>query len=205
MSHLRHAIPIYLALISTAAGAPLIVTGGGSGCTLQSDYCQGTNYNSSLLDQYICGDQRLGPVTLPRTVPLGFLVDIYDRFGGTCPGDFLETWYDPHGGWNGTGDWRWPPDSGFSLDVKGEEISANLTLTPGTLIDRFGFETGAFLSPAGAPFMQRSIPPDRLNIGTDARYVVTKLLQGNMLTATAIHIIITSTASFKTLQLRPDQ
>ena len=34
------------------------------------------------------------------------------------------------------------------------------TLAPGTLIDRFGPNTGRFVSPAGTPFSARGLPPE---------------------------------------------
>ena len=48
----------------------------------------------------------------------------------------------------------WPPNHGFMGDP--EEI----TLRPGTIVDRYGPPTGRFVSPQGTPFEARSLPPD---------------------------------------------
>jgi hypothetical protein len=122
-------------------------------------YCNGTNYNASLADTYICGDSRLGPVKLPTKLVLGSLLEIYDRFGGLCPGAFLQTWY------NATecDGWCYPPQDGFSLTSENQTISGNITLNTGILIDRFGSEFGTFVSPAAAPYMQRALPPVNLD------------------------------------------
>lgn len=126
--------------------------------------CAGTDYNVTLLDTYVCGDWRLGPKKLPDMPPLESLVETYDRFGGLCPGEYLESW------WNST-TWRYPEQDGFSLDYtndpKGHPIDGNLTLPVNTLIDRFGKETGAFFSPASAPYMQRALPPSNLDTPQD--------------------------------------
>lgn len=47
----------------------------------------------------------------------------------------------------------WPPDRGF-LDGKADPV----TLTPGTLIDRYGHPYGTFVSPMGEPFTGRALP-----------------------------------------------
>ncbi|MBX3440755.1 MAG: glycohydrolase toxin TNT-related protein [Planctomyces sp.] len=46
----------------------------------------------------------------------------------------------------------YPPNRGFS----GAPVAE--TLQPGTLIDRFGLDTGRFASPAGTPVPMRSLP-----------------------------------------------
>ena len=38
-----------------------------------------------------------------------------------------------------------------------------MRLQVGTLLDRFGGETGNFLSPKGAPYVERALPPVNLN------------------------------------------
>lgn len=129
-------------------------------------YCAGTEINVTLLDTYVCGDKRLGPVKLPDMPPLDTLLVRYDRFGGLCPGLFLESW------WNSTtGKWNYPEQEGFSLDYtndrKGRPIYGNLTLPINTLIDRFGTEYGKFFSPASAPYMQRALPPESLDTPQD--------------------------------------
>jgi RHS repeat-associated protein len=48
---------------------------------------------------------------------------------------------------------NWPPNNGFL----GAPTPA--TLTPGTMIDRFGYNGGSFVSPQGIPYIQRSLAP----------------------------------------------
>ena len=42
-----------------------------------------------------------------------------------------------------------------------------MTLYPGQYIDRFGDEMGSFLSPGGASFISRALPPNSLNTRKD--------------------------------------
>lgn len=121
-------------------------------------YCAGTAGNATLNSTYVCGDSRLGPVVLPTNPPTDGLVDIYDRFGGLCPGQFLATYYD-----ESAKSWIYPPDDGFQLDTAGDPIAAEMTLPVGLLIDRFGSEYGSYASPAAAPYMQRALPPSNLD------------------------------------------
>ena len=127
---------------------------------LSASYCTGTSLNLSLAETYICGDSRLGPVVLPQFfLPLDPILDIYDRFGGLCPGAFLERWFNTTSKW-----WDYPPLNGFSVDEDtGKIVAANLTLQTGTFVDRFGSEYGSFLAPAAAPYLQRSLPPSNLD------------------------------------------
>ena len=52
-----------------------------------------------------------------------------------------------------------------------------VTLQPGTLLDRYGYEGGSFVSPEGVPYAQRSLAP-----GTEAKpyhvYEVVKPIEG---------------------------
>ena len=86
---------------------------------------------------YICTDERLGPVQLPRIMPMLSFINNYDRFGKLTPGAFLEKWTLPE-----NGKWRYPPFDGYALDVKGKPISGTITLAVGTKVDRFGEESG---------------------------------------------------------------
>ena len=52
----------------------------------------------------------------------------------------------------------WPPNRGFD----GNPIKVKLE--PGTLIDRYGYDGGTFVSPKGIPYTERSLP-----IGTDQK------------------------------------
>ena len=159
----------YLTLASALACLAPAVSGAGpvpapdieaSRCSpLRRDYCAGTASNATLARTYVCGDPRLGPRVLPRGLPLGTELQSYDRFGGLCPGPFLAAWY------NATAaGWNYPPQDGFSVaDATGLPIEGNLTLGAGALLDRFGSEYGSFTSPAGAPYMQRALPPSNLD------------------------------------------
>ena len=123
--------------------------------------CTGTTptKSSNASHYYVCGDDRLGPRVLPWRLPLLSLVSNYDRFGGLTPGEFLKTWKDPATGW-----WKYPPQGGFLLNADGRPINGTAVLRKGAKVDRFGDETGRFLGSADAPFAQRAIPPDALNV-----------------------------------------
>lgn len=138
--------------------------------TKASAYCAGTEYDASMVDTYICGDKRLGPVVFPQDPPLDSALESYDRFGGLTPQQFLEKWWDPdYANRDGSkGAWKYPPQEGFSLDISvtsflPRPIAGNLELTNGTLVDRFGGESGRFLGAYGAPYIQRALPPDNLD------------------------------------------
>ena len=60
----------------------------------------------------------------------------YDRFGGERPGVFLSKWTNPDGSY------KYPPQNGFQLTVTEQPILGNMTLLPGTKVDRFGSEYG---------------------------------------------------------------
>ena len=51
----------------------------------------------------------------------------------------------------------WPSNGGF------QRVNI-MTLRPGTIIDRYGPETGTYVAPAGVPFTQRSLPPEHINL-----------------------------------------
>lgn len=82
--------------------------------------------------------------------------------GDLTPREFLDKWRDPK-----TGFWIYPPHDGFQLDTDGKPIKGNMTLKKGFKVDRFGYERGRYVSAADAPFAQRALPPDALNICTD--------------------------------------
>lgn len=84
----------------------------------------------------ICQDPRLGPVHLPTVLPLLSFIADYDRFGGEQPGDWLKHWTDEKG------QFVYPPENGFQLDLAGKPILGNMTIQPGTKLDRFGSESG---------------------------------------------------------------
>ncbi|MEU8118750.1 TNT domain-containing protein [Spirillospora sp. NPDC049024] len=116
---------------------------------------------------YVKRDPRLGPVRLPRHGYFGFLLRGYDRYGPLSPSQFLYQYWDeskvPPG-------WRYPPDDGFAhqlRDINSRPARFRVRLRAGQFIDRFGAETGRFLSPAGASFASRALPPDSLNTRAD--------------------------------------
>ncbi|KAB5549586.1 hypothetical protein GE09DRAFT_920996, partial [Coniochaeta sp. 2T2.1] len=122
-------------------------------------FCKGTNFNAALTKNYTCGDARLGPAALPTKLPLDPLTDIYDPFGGLCPGQFLARWFNTT-----TGRYNYPPFDGFALDTKGKAIKADFVIEHGAVLDRFGLEPhGDFLAPAASPYMQRAMPPSSLD------------------------------------------
>ncbi|KAK4174527.1 hypothetical protein QBC36DRAFT_38741 [Triangularia setosa] len=127
-------------------------------------YCRGTAYDPSQTWKYLCGDSRLGPARLPKYEPLDSITEFYDRFGGLCPGAFLDAWFNTTGnGW-----WHYPEEDGFVVADDGLPIKGEVTLETGTLLDRFGGEaTGTFVSPAGAGYQQRALPPTNLNTPDD--------------------------------------
>lgn len=89
---------------------------------------------------------------------LQLLIQGSDPFGGLCPGEFLSRWFNTTSGY-----YNLPPASGFALDVDGNPMKANFVLHPGVVLDRFGSEHGAYVAPAAAPYMQRSLPPSSLD------------------------------------------
>ncbi|KAF8312267.1 hypothetical protein DL93DRAFT_2082394 [Clavulina sp. PMI_390] len=123
-----------------------------------SKYCEGTWNNGS---KYYCGDIRLGPVKLPKKLPLSGILEEYNRLGGLTPAQYLAAW------WNATaGYWNYPPQNGFQLDIASTPILGQQALPVGLLIDRFGSEYGTFLAPADAPYSQRALPPQNLDTPT---------------------------------------
>ena len=130
------------------------------------NFCAGTNSTDNP-NLYICGDPRLGPVALPTALPLVSLAgdsSSYHRFGGLCPGAFLATYT------SSSGTFVYPTQNGFALSTAGAPIAANTTLERGTLLDRFGSEYGTFMSPAGAPYAQRALPPTNLDAAPGSAY-----------------------------------
>ena len=52
----------------------------------------------------------------------------------------------------------WPPNRGF------EGNPTTTTLKPGTLVDRYGYDGGTFVSPKGTPYTEKALPT-----GTDMK------------------------------------
>jgi hypothetical protein len=158
-----------LLLVTSSQALPLTERSAASDANTKQcpNYCAGTNTNQSLIHDYVCGDARLGPKRLPTHLPLDSLLDIYDRFGGLCPGQFLAKWFNSTSGY-----YNYPPVSGFQLNIASAPVEGTITFPVGFLMDRFGSEYGSFVSPAGAPYMQRALPPSNLDTpATDPRSV----------------------------------
>ncbi|MBP2475063.1 hypothetical protein JOF53_003935 [Crossiella equi] len=105
------------------------------------------------------GDGRLGPETLPKVAehPVGRLVAGYQRFGRLGAADFLAKYWD-----TAAGGWKYPPADGFLLRPDGTAVKKVHRLLPGYQLDRFGNEGGQVLSPTGAHYSKRSLPPQGL-------------------------------------------
>jgi hypothetical protein len=103
------------------------------------------------------GDRRLGPDHLPVLGRVGEQLHGYDRTGHRSVGTFLATYYD-----EAAGSFRFPPQDGYVLRPDGTPIRWQQHLPPGSRIDRYGSEFGAFLAPEGARYASRSIPPQNL-------------------------------------------
>ncbi|MET8136309.1 MULTISPECIES: TNT domain-containing protein [unclassified Streptomyces] len=116
---------------------------------------------------YFCGDWRLGPRRLPTRGTLGRILDGYDRLGGLSAVTFLHKWWDTTAD-SGQGDWRYPPDDGFTHRNQ-TVLATPLVLHAGLKLDRIGGEAGRFLAPAGTKYGKRVIPPSSLDT-MDPRY-----------------------------------
>lgn len=110
---------------------------------------------------YVEGDPDLGPVILPTTGYLGYLMRGYIQFGGLSPQHFLGRY------WNYvTGDYRYPPDDGFAHSgnySNGRLLLKTTYLQIGMRLDRFGGYGGSYLAPLGDLFAWRALPPRNLN------------------------------------------
>ena len=78
------------------------------------------------------------------------LIDVYGNKG------YATIECDPSGGnekyYNPDGSPIWPENRGF------EGNPSTITLEPGTRVDRFGYDSGTFVSPEGTPYTNRSLP-----------------------------------------------
>ena len=111
---------------------------------------------------YHAGDSRLGPQQLPLLGAVGFELLGYNRSGGLGDARLLADYYSPTAN-SGSPGWIYPPDNGYLLNRAGQPIETTQALRPGTDIDRFGSEYGAFLAPEGLAYAARSIPPSSLD------------------------------------------
>lgn len=60
------------------------------------------------------------------------------------------------------GYWVYPDYDGFATSSAEVSIFGNFTLRVGQKLDRFGSESGKFLAPLGAPYIERALPPSNL-------------------------------------------
>ncbi len=115
---------------------------------------------------YIIGDPDLGPTILPRTGYLGALLHGYVPLGSLSPQHFLSRYWD-----YAQNNYRFPPDDGFGRSgnfPNGRLLAKTTILQPGMMLDRFGSNAGAFLSPMGDLFIRRALPPRNLNTNSMA-------------------------------------
>ncbi|WP_431772063.1 TNT domain-containing protein [Streptomyces cucumeris] len=135
--------------------------GGGSGrpapCPI-ADRVGGTNSAPANPQQYYEGDWRLGPRYLPRTGPIGRMLEGYQRLDGyRTSAAFLNCY------WNETTNgWWYPYPDGWTL-LSGEPLKTTISLRTGQKVDLFGSGFGHFLAPAGTPYTERALPPSNLN------------------------------------------
>ncbi|MGV9776663.1 TNT domain-containing protein [Streptosporangium sp. NPDC003464] len=110
---------------------------------------------------YLDDDPILGPKYLPKDGPLGRILRDYRPLNGTSPQEFVDRYWD-----EAAGGWRYPPDYGFAHSggySNGRPLIRTVTLPVGTALDRFGGEKGSFVSPLGASYVGRALPPNNLN------------------------------------------
>ncbi|MFI6799245.1 TNT domain-containing protein [Streptosporangium canum] len=110
---------------------------------------------------YLDDDPILGPKYLPEDGPLGKILRDYKPLNGVSPQEFIDRYWD-----QGTNWWRYPQDYGFAHSggyANGKLLVRTVTLPVGTDLDRFGGEQGSFVSPLGASYAGRALPPNNLN------------------------------------------
>ena len=64
----------------------------------------------------------------------------------------------------------YPGANGFAYGINDTPISGTATLVVGQKLDRFGSESGGFLAPLGAPYIERSLPPSNLFAPVNSSY-----------------------------------
>ncbi|KAJ5760653.1 hypothetical protein N7520_007809 [Penicillium odoratum] len=129
------------------------------------DPCKGiTSVNSTA----VCGDPRLGPIELPKYFPLSTETRTYYRFGNLCPYEWLAKYTlnvsDPNAYF------IYPGAGGFANTTDQTPIYGNATLVVGQKIDRFGGDSGQYLAPLGAPYIERALPPKNLFADKNSSY-----------------------------------
>jgi RHS repeat-associated protein len=127
----------------------------------------------------IAGEDVITGEKLNRWIMLGLIItpEIIDQAikQGAKNGDEVIGFFK---GTGKTGKWVddagniiWPKNDGFA------GVADDVTLQPGTMIDRYGYEGGSFVSPEGIPYEMRSLAP-----GTEVKpyhiYEVVKPVDG---------------------------
>jgi hypothetical protein len=107
------------------------------------------------------GDRRLGPRDLPDAGEVGTVLAGYQRTGVLTEAAFFHRYWDAAAR-GGQGGWDYPPLDGYEIGPNYRPIVSERVLRPGALLDRFGAETGGFLSPEGTAYTRRAIPPSNL-------------------------------------------
>ena len=138
----------------------LVLTFGGPGLVAQAErsgpaFTRPAATAQPRVDEHACGEALFGPKELSDKPPFDALFEEYERptLQPECD-DFFAKWGKIE---DGKKRWIYPKNNGF------EGTPRRTTLEPGRLIDRFGNSTGGFLSPAGDPYRERSLPPTNLN------------------------------------------
>ncbi|KHN98351.1 uncharacterized protein MAM_03475 [Metarhizium album ARSEF 1941] len=159
-------ISFSLMLLASASPSPpsRVVTTVAARCA--KNLCGGVNSKVVSSSQYICGDNRLGPVDLQnnkirQNAVVGPILRNYNPFPGTCPDEFLRAYGQGAG-------YKYPAQDGFDVDSHGKPVKKKMILAPRTILDRFGSDRGTFVAPYGTPYEQRSLPPE--NLATDPRF-----------------------------------
>ncbi|KAF7308983.1 Rho-GAP domain-containing protein [Mycena kentingensis (nom. inval.)] len=162
-------------VVAVAGGTiPKNSTRGVCPTTPSAEFCKGTQFVSN---QFLCGDQRLGPAVLPSGGHWGALLAGYARFGAgattsitpgvdaavsgcPAPATFLKRWFNES-------EWQYhrPAADGFQLSTAHKPIGGEQVLPRGALVDRFYalYDQEDTLWPAGTPFRMRALPPSSLN------------------------------------------
>jgi hypothetical protein len=107
------------------------------------------------LERYYLDNWRLGPAELPQTGPVGVLLQGYHRPDVLGSSVLLGCYWDQTA--DNNGGWRYPSDGGFA----GAPVT--VTLEAGQVLDRFGSNSGRFLSPYGTAYAERALPPSNLD------------------------------------------
>jgi hypothetical protein len=151
------------AAASAGTGAASIAAASTAGAsTAGASVAAAANPADSCSSDFFAGDPRLGPKKLPERGAVGAELFGYHRTGGLRASEFLATYYNPAAN-GGSGGWTYPPDNGYVIAPDGQPLEFQLTLPPGSDMDRFGSEYGSFLATAGLPYAARSIPPQSLD------------------------------------------